>query len=192
MKSRNMNPSSEYLKREALIEETRAKDRARLEEEIRREATLLAPDGDMDVTDPDQQAGRSFHRSVIIRRLKKLNPGLVYERSLRKPTQGGIYFDGYRGDRLTGQLEYGHWFICGIPHETVREFDLRIVVSDGVPDPTISLHTQRILKLDSRERGWRSVLLELVKSGLIELDKAVQAFSINDGRSSEKWMEATR
>lgn len=190
MKTVNVNVSPEELLKAEIIERTRAEDQARLEEEIERESNLLRPDGDMDVTDPEQQAGRMLPRSLILARLRKLNPCLVYEQSKNYPEKGGIYYDGYLEDKVTGKLEYGHYFLCGIQHDYVREFDLRIAIPSVIPDPTIALHWQDISRVDSRERGWRSILLTLVKEGVIELDKAMTAFHLTEGRSSKNWQTA--
>lgn len=171
-------------------EKARAEDRARQVEDIRRESDLLKPDAGRDVTDPEQQAGRILPRSLVMQRLRKLNPALLYEQARKFPDRGGIYYAGYLEDRTTGRVEYGRWFICGIPHERVREFDLRITTPRMIPDTSIALHSQTIQGVEGRERGWRSILLELVRAGLIPLDRADLAFHITGGPSSKNWQTA--
>ena len=172
-------------------EKTRAEDTARITEEVRREAANLAPDGDIDVTNPEAQAGRRLPRALVMRRIAELNRHLVYEQSVNYPECGGIYFNGYRHDDLTGQLEYGHWFICGIPHEAVAEFDLREAVSEVIPDARLAMVWQQIQRADNRIPGWRSILHILVKNELINLEAAYRKFHIAVGRSSEYWQRAT-
>ena len=171
-------------------EQQRAEMRARIEREIRTHASLLRPDGSADVTDPEQQAGRRLPRRMVIQRIQKMNPNLVYEQATNYPDRGGIYFNGARENIVTGEMEQGHWFICGIPHDMVNEFDLRYAVPDTIVDPTVAFHEQHIQKADQRDRGWRSVLLVLVKNGLIELARAEELFHIGQGRSSRNWQEA--
>jgi hypothetical protein len=81
-------------------------------------------------------------------------------------------------------------FLCGIPHEAIAEFDVRIVIEDKVPDPDIALHWIKVPQLDEHIPGWRSTLLKLVKHGVINLAAAEIEFEITKGRSSQRWHDA--
>lgn len=180
--------SPETIKELDRIGQTRADTTDRLKDEIRREARLLGPDGDADVTSPEVQAGRRLPRSLILTRLKKLNPHLRYAQSQRYPEHGGIYVADRSCEFVTDAVP-GR-FICGIPHELVNEFDVRIAVPDVIPDPDIALHWQQIKKLDAHEPGWLSILLKLAKEGLINLTRAETLFHVHDGRSSRNYQQA--
>lgn len=171
------------------IEKTRATHKQQLADEIHREEALSRPDGIYAVTDPEAQAARVLSRSEIMRRLRRLNPALEYETSLRYPEQGGIYVTENRASPLTGKSPWRR-FVCGIPSQMVREFALRLTVPKVIPDPTIALHWRRIQAIDQQVPGWRSILLKLLMEGFITPAGIEKEFHLLQGRSSRKWKEA--
>lgn len=165
------------------LERSRAEHVSNLRQERERNDGLLRPDGDADVTNAEQQAGRLLHRSELMRRLGKLNPNLWYERSLRYPAQGGIYV---KDDRSP----YGKRMVSALPHERVPEFSMPLTVPDVIPDTTVALHWQTIRRVESKVPGWRTVLLKLAMEGLITPSGIEEQFQITRGRSSQKWQQA--
>lgn len=163
------------------IEKTRAETAARLQEEIDREKSLLKPDGSVDVSNSQAQAGRKLSRSELVRKIRKLNPSLFYEQSVRYPAQGGLYIH----DPINGKR-----FLVGFPHDTVGEFDVRLTKPKVIPDPTVAMHWQKIEAVDGRIPGWRTVLLRLLHEGLLSPSGIDREFQITRGRSSQKWQEA--
>lgn len=150
---------------------------------------LLRPDGDMDVTNREAQAGRRILREDFVRRLQKLNPDLRYEQSKNYPKQGGIYFIGNRHDDVAGTTEYSKWFICGIPHTAINEFSIPLTKEAQVASQFMPImETQR--QVDGLERGWRSVLLKLMREGILTPAAIDREFQITKGRSSRKWQAA--
>ena len=181
--------SPETIRKVDQILEKRHESREHQKQERQNNDRLLAPDGSTDVTNADAQAGRRISRSEFIRRLQKLNSALRYHQSKNYPKQGGIYMVGHRRDNLLGTLEYGEWFVCGIPHEVIGEFSVRLTKPTIVPhmvDPVWETMNQ----VDSMERGWRAVLLKLLMEGLLTPAQIEQEFQITKGRSSQHWQAA--
>lgn len=161
----------------------------RLKDKIASAESHVAPDGTADVTNAAAQAGRSLLRWKFIDMLQKLNPNLMYEQSKAYPQFGGIYLDDHRTDPVT-MLPVGKHQLCGIPHEAVSEFDVRIVLNEEVPDPATPLNWVTVPKIDGHIPGWRSTLLKLVKWNIVNLTEAEKLFKINEGRSSQNWQMA--
>ena len=181
--------SPETVKAADRILEHRHQSREHQKQERRTNDRLLAPDGSADVTNPEVQAGRRMTRQEFVRRLQKLNRNLKYHQSKNFPKQGGVYMVGYRRDNLVGTLEYGEWFVCGIPHEVINEFSVRLtkpVVIPSAIDPVWEMMNQ----VDGMERGWRAVLLKLLMDGLLTPTQIDQEFQISKGRSSQLWQKA--
>lgn len=155
----------------------------RLQQDIANNDALLKPDGSADVTSPEAQRGRFMSRAQLVHKIRKLNPNLWYEQSVRYPKQGGLYIED-------AKAPFGKRLVCGFPHDVVNEFAVRLTVPEVIPDPTVALHWQTIKRVDQQEPGWRSVLLKLILDGLISPSGAEQEFKITQGRSSQKWQQA--
>jgi len=181
--------SPEAIRAGESIEQQHAEGIERLENEITKRESFVAPDGAADVTNPRQQMGRSLMREDVVRKLQKLNPNLIYERSKNFPEFGGLYIQDFGIDDLT-MKPIGKRHLCGFPHEAVSEFDVRLVMKERVPDPTIALHWVEVPKLEGHIPGWRSTIMKLVKGGYINLAAAEQEFNIAQGRSSKNWQSA--
>jgi hypothetical protein len=173
----------------ASIEKTRATQTQQLKDEIIKRQEFAAKDGDADVTSKENQEGRPYFRSQFVKKVRKLNPKLFYERSKRHPSQGGLYLNDQRIDPLTLR-KVGKRMVCSFLHDKISEFDLRIMIDKRIPDPTIPLHWQNVPDLDQHVPGWRSCLLRLVMGELINLDAAVKEFKITQGRSSDRWQQS--
>ncbi len=181
--------SPEHVKAVDGILANRHATREHAKQERRQNDKLLTPDGGVDVTNREAQLGRKMSRPDFVRRLQTLNENIRYQRSKLYPKQGGLYWVGSRRDNLLGTTEYGQWFLCGIPHEVIGEFDLRLTKPTIVPavlDPVWETMNQ----VDGLERGWRSVLLKLLLEGLLTPSQIDKEFEITKGRSSQNWQTA--
>ncbi len=181
--------SPEQVKAVDEILENRHKSREHQKQDRLRNDRLLTPDGGVDVTNREAQMGRRIPRPDFVRRLQKLNENIRYQRSIHEPKNGGLYWVGTRKDNLLGTTEYGEWFLCGIPHDVVGEFDVRLTKRTIVPavlDPVWETMNQ----VDGLERGWRSVLLKLLLEGLLTPTQIDKEFEITKGRSSQNWQTA--
>lgn len=166
-----------------------ASQHERLQGEIRKQESFIAPDGDADVTNPEIQAGRPLHRSEVMRRLVRLNRNLRYEQALADPEKGGIYVVENRVDPMTGKAPWKR-FVCGIPHERVTEFHIPCTIAQVMPDPDNPANQIIIQRLKGAIPGWRAVLLKLLKEGLVSPAGIDREFHITQGRSSRRWKEA--
>ena len=156
----------------------------RVREDIRRNESLLAPDGSIDVTNPEAQKGRVLSRAQLVERIRRLNPDLWYEQSINYPKQGGLYIQDLSSP-------FGKRLVVGFPHDQVSEFSLRMTVPDIIPNAAAAAYWETIRRVDNQIPGWRSVLLKLIMEGLISPSGAEREFKITQGRSSQHWQRAT-
>ena len=165
------------------MEKGRSDSIENLRQERQRNDTLLAPDGDSDVTNPEAQAGRWMMRSEFIERIRKLNSNVWYEQSIRYPAQGGIYIhDEYS--------PYRKRMVVGLPHDRIDEFSTVLTVPAIIPDASIAPHWHTIQKVDNKRPGWRAVLLKLLMEGILTSGQVEKEFKISEGRSSQFWQRS--
>jgi hypothetical protein len=110
-----------------------------------------------------------MHSNDIIKRLQKLNSNLVFERSLAFPEIMGIYVgDPEMPERNGRRLRHVVGFEFGFsPEYTVRHPEHK-----GVKKMT---------------KGYRLLILQLVKQKLINFEAACEAFQLRKGRQSHNW-----
>ena len=173
---RHILPKETIQRQDKMLEQHEA-GVERLKAKIADAESHVAADAGADVTSPGQQAGRVLCRQEVVRRLQALNPNLIYEQSKEWPQFGGIYFNDRTVDPLTMKA-IGKRHLCGIPHEIVSEFDIRLVLNEQVPDPTTVLHWRTVPKLEGHIPGYRSTILKLVKGGFISFEGAEREFTI--------------
>lgn len=138
-------------------------------------------DGDFLTTDSSAQLGRSLTRKVVIERLAKLNPNLVFEQSRANPAIGAVYFrDGVSNmDDLDHNCR-GRRHIVGMEWTGISpEFTTKKIEYDQWGKP----------QMKGQIRGWRTVLARLIKERLISVPDAERVFSIARGRDSQRWFE---
>lgn len=138
-------------------------------------------DGDFLTTDSSVQLGRPLMRQVIIERLSKLNPNLIFEQSRNFPTMGAIYFRN--GISNLEDLDVncrGRRHIVGMEWTGPSpEFTTRKIENDQFGRP----------QMKGQIRGWRTILARLIKERLITIPDAERVFSIARGRESQRWFE---
>lgn len=144
-------------------------------------------DGGLDVTSLEKQMGRHMHSRDVIRRLNVLNPNLIFEVSRANPSQMGIYIPFK--DSATGHMTKK--FICGMMAGQTPEFSVRHYEWKEMPDPTVIGHNRRVKEFTHETRGWRTVVMRLVKDGYINFVAAEKAFNIKRGRDSRNWQQLT-
>lgn len=129
-----------------------------------KEQAASAPDADHPTTLLEAQVGRPFTGQEIAARLLKLNSNLLFERSLAAPDKMGIYL-GARKRFLFG-FEYGY----------SPEFSVRHVDDKG--------------QFVRETRGWRTVLMRLIRQQLISPGGATRLFGL-PSRTSRNWQSLT-
>lgn len=153
--------------------------------QMERDSITVAPDGQVDVTNPQAQMGRAMSSDLFIKKLKKLNPQLHFEVAINDHNLMGVYGPG--------ENEYGTTtkaFICGMTHGWTPEFSIRLVETRQVPDGRGGYQEVRMLRKEVR--GWRTVLARLIRAGRIGLSAAEKEFEINRGRDSQNWQIAVK
>lgn len=141
-----------------------SQDRAFEEKETNRKKAI-APDGAMDTTNREEREGIPLHSSVIIWRLKQLNPNLWFEPSNSDQDKMGIYI-------LDPEAEEGKRFIIGMEREWSPEFT--VVLKDLRGECT------------GIAAGWRRVIMRLIRQRFISEPKAFKLFG-PPSRDSENW-----
>ena len=123
-----------------------------------------------------------------MRRLKVINPALIYERSNNFPDFGAIYIVENRPDPITNIAPWKR-HIVGLMHDENWEFHRPLVVDEEMPEPD-GLGTVKTVQLEGQIPGWRTVLLRLVVDGVIKPADVEKHFHVSRGRSSQKWQQA--
>jgi hypothetical protein len=153
------------------------------EEEVIRQREDLLHDisgrkayGQEDIEKEARSEGPRLYYSVFLRRLKKIYPQFLVKDGIpgnvavyRPKTQEEIIQDGY--DMLFPQWHNEHKYVTGFPKEDIPEWGHYKNDTDG-----IALH---------EVRGWRSVLIAIVKQGLVTYEAVAKEFGdpIHDQRS---------
>lgn len=132
---------------------------------------VMLTDGERDATSFEQQVGRPLECAEVMRRLHKLNPNLIFERSIAFPDIMGIYIqddscevrDGLRKRHIVG-FEYGF-------------------------SPEYSVFHKHEKGPKKVTRGWRSLLLLLASKGIINFERACRVFQVEGVKNSFKWKQ---
>ena len=151
-------------------------------EQKKKDAAYIADDGGRRRTDPKQSAGRSMSGEDVKKRLQALNPSLVFETSASYPDRWCVrYWDTVEGERTLVTC-------CGMPKGMMPEFSIIYQIEEEFFNKDTGKMEYRY-KIDERNpesRGWRTVLLKCIKSGLIGQAAAEKAFGI-PSQSSQLW-----
>lgn len=137
-----------------------------------------------DLEDPDRAFGHRITHSDVIRRLQKEIPDLKAVPSL--PGHVALYCPRTHAEYLEALVESDghqkgfflhHKYVGGFPCEPLPEFS------------TVDIDTSH---LPTREnRGWRSVLIALLRAGVITYGACVRQFGHDDDVRAWRWREQT-
>ena len=132
-------------------------------------------------TDMAAQLGRPLTRKVLIERLLKMNPNLIFERSINCPDIGAVYAADPNANLLDRRKRNrGRRHIVGMEWTGLSpEFTIRNVEKDNFGN----------LRMVGQIRGWRTILARLIHERLITVPDAERVFSISRGRASQRWYE---
>jgi hypothetical protein len=165
-----------------LLEADREKHRkAAAEAQSKQHEAVAGTDAGFLTTDAAAQLGRPLTRSVLIERLSKMNPNLVFEQSKNYPHIGAIYvLDPTANLDDPDERCRGRRHIVGMEWTGISpEFTTRKVELDEWGNP----------QMKGQIRGWRTVLVRLIHEKLIGAAAAERVFSISRGRASQRWYE---
>lgn len=160
----------------------REKHRKAADEAIAKQnAAIAGKDGDYLATDTNAQMGRPLTRRVLIERLSKLNPNLIFEQTRNFPHMGAVYlYDGISNVDDFDPACRGRRHIVGMEWTGLSpEFTTRKIENDQFGRP----------QMKGQVRGWRTILARLIKERLIGISAAERVFSIARGRQSQRWFE---
>lgn len=145
------------------------KQQVMIAEAEQKKQALAAADGGIPTTVLEAQLGRPMTSAEITKRLLKLNPNLIFERSLADPSTMGIYLP----DALvTG----GRKFLMGFEFGYSPEFTVNGEDANG---------------RYQEKRGWRQIIARLARCGHISLAAAERIFETPRGRASRNWQTLT-
>lgn len=145
-----------------------------------------APDGDRPTTVFEAQLGRPLTRLQIEQRLKKCNPNLFVEISKADPKKAGVYRVASIPDEL-GVVRSQKQFLTGMESGFSPEFSVRHIEYEEVPNPSCPGEMTKRPKFKGETRGWRTVLLALVRSKNLSIGAASREFELNKGQESKNW-----
>jgi hypothetical protein len=139
--------------------------------------------GQKELEDQERSAGPRISFSEFLSRLKKLNSQLIVRDGL--PGHVALYAPRSHKELETTERDverdiffYHHKYVSGFPIEAMPEYAHIIVDEKGLP---------------KREyRGWRSVLMSLIKQDVIRYEAAVDEFGEATGQRSHRWHEELR
>lgn len=178
------------------IAEARA---AALAKEIASNTISVNIDDEHNCSSLDERIGKPLMTSEVIRRLKLCNSRLVCERSINFPEMTGIYID------KDEQTEAGAWvtrkvFLFTLSSgDIMPEFEVAHVTFKQVPNPEVvnatsgqevprdACHWIMVPTVYDLTRGWRTVLIRLLRAGLINRHDVETHFGWAPSVDSQNW-----
>lgn len=181
-------------------ERTRDQRSDALEREIQSSIVSINLDDEWDCTSLEQRIGRPLATEEVKRRLLLCNPNLIIEPSIRYPEMTGIYFE--KDERTAA----GSWvkrkvFLFTLSSAPVMpEKEVVHVRMKRVPNPEVvagagkeiareAVHWIEIPEPYDYTRGWRTVLIRLLKAELLTRADVEKHFGWTC--NSRNWAEQT-
>ena len=175
---------SEQIARQRQISrfrEQQHRNRENLLDSIERKTITVAPDGDICTTDLESQLGLPLSGTEFIRRLQIMNRNLLFEVSQSDNSKTGIYV-------IRNQQKV---FICGMERGFMPERTVKHAKREKVPNPD-EKHKGEFIEVETftkETRGWRTVLMRLLRARLITAPQIDQYFPPN--LNSRNWKMLT-
>jgi hypothetical protein len=165
------------LKREALL-------KSAADEIAYREASVVT-DGGLCVSNLEQQLGTPISSAELERRLRLMNPRLIFEVSIRFPDRIGIYIEEAPSSFMPVDAVLTKRMVVAYGIGMMPERSVRHVKISQVPDPVFRGHWRDVEEFAGETRGWRTVLYRLLEAGLIERYHIEKYFPANT--ASKNW-----
>lgn len=121
----------------------------------------------------DMAMGIAMQPSEFIRRIQKLNPSIVVKPGTTDAV--AVYYPTYDEDEGKTVLKYVSGFFVD---QMMREYTYLIVDDKGLPKRA--------------PRGWRTVLLDFIKQGILPYAQVKAAFGEPTGQRNILWNEQMR
>jgi hypothetical protein len=187
--------------RAARREAAEDKRRRDLIEDMRSNTVTVESDAGRDVSIPEAQFGRAMPAEAVISKLKRCNSRLYFERAKSDPTKMGVYLMDPTGRVYVNPqgevLTLIH--ICGMESGINPEFSILHKTKKKIPNPELIWNKTPTREVDWIEvetvagetRGWRTILIRLLHSGLITAADVDKHFGWTPTYQSEKWQLQT-
>ena len=185
--------------KEGIREKSRALAQQSLQQEIWSNTVTVEDDAGRDTSDLLAQMGKPLSSSEVQRRLKLCNDRLIFERSIRFPELTGVYLE------VTEKSPAGTWVkrkvhLFGMESGIMPEFSVlhktkkKVANPEllGTEKPTREIDWKEVKTFAAETRGWRTVVLRLLKAGLINRERVERHFGWTPSQDSSKWHLQTR
>jgi hypothetical protein len=147
-----------------------------------RQASRFRISGQAELEDPDRATGSQMAWQEVIRRLQRCNPairvkdGIPGNVAIYIPKKHGEYHESDFADPPEDEFFLHHRYITGFPKQPLSEYSY------------VDLDTSL---LPTREhRGWRSVLIALIKAGAIKYRDSIREFGNPElDQRSGRWFQ---
>lgn len=158
-------------------------------EQVARDAAYVAPDGSRIRNVLEAGIGQPLIGAEVQRRLLLLNPTLIFEPS---PVPGRICIRRRISDPVLGETTS---YICAMERGLMPEFSILHFIEEDYFDaktratPEGTLAIKKRLKINEKNpetRGWRTVLVRLIKERLITREGAERLFGL-PSKDSFNW-----
>ena len=150
---------------------------------LQAKARSLVPDGDLQVTLLAQQLGQPIASVELERRLRLMNPRLIFEVSIRYPDRMGIYIEEPVHDLAIDAKQKR--IIVAYYIGVLPERDVRHAKKVKVPHPITRGQMIEVDEVTGTTRGWRTILLRLLQEKLITRYHVDKYFPANE--HSKNW-----
>ena len=165
-----------------------------LEQEIRSNTITVEDDAGRDVSNVLAQMGRPLTSAEVQRRLNLCNPQIIFERCIRYPELTGVYIE------KTQRTAAGGWekvkkHLFGMESGIMPEFSVLHKTKKAVPKkeifgkekPSRDIGWDYVDTFYAETRGWRTVLIRLLRAGLITEWHVEKHFGLMPSKESSKW-----
>ena len=173
-----------------------------LDDEIKSNITSVNIEDEQDCTSLIARLGIPLPTAEVERRLKLCNPNLIFERSLTDPKYVGLHVELDERTPAGGWTKRKVHLFTFSSTDIMPEKEVAHVAMKKVPNPDFvaASNGQKVDRdvvrwievptLVDLTRGWRTVVLRLLKAKLINMGQVEKYFPT--GVSSKNWQEQTR
>jgi len=169
-----------------------------LADDIKSNTISVDPDNGREVSDLLAQMGRPLSSQEVQRRINLINPRIIFERCIRYPELTGVYIE-VEERNPAGGFTKRKMHLFGMESGMMPEFSVLHKTKKNIANPDLfgnKTPTREVdwLKVDtfaSETRGWRTVLIRLLKARLINRIDVERFFGWSPSQESEKWSTNT-
>ena len=174
-----------------------------LAQEIASNTVSVNIEDGVDCASLPERLGRPLMTEEVKRRLLLCNPNLIIERSIKHPEMTGLYFEKDERTAANTWAKRKVFLFTMSSSEIMPEMEVAHVTMKKVPNPDFVNATggqkvdRDVVKwievptVYDLTRGWRTVLLRLLKAELITRADVQKHFGWEPSMGSRKWAEQT-